>query len=203
MFFAALVAGAGFSGCATSPSKNKELLRSIQAPQPLLHESAVLAGGALKVESWLGPTVRLKKTARKGDGSDRNDPSQTGFASTDEPFRHGDSKFSSEEIDEMFGKKDYESVIPPRSALTFRFANSGTEPIMLTIVDVVSPLGDFVPRPDKLTIAPGEQGSIDPMLSNRDDNFEELDVTLVIKIGGKNETRILKLRRPQEPQPRD
>jgi hypothetical protein len=157
----------------------------------------------LKVESWLGPTVRLKKTSLPGAGSGHNDPSQTGSASTDAPFRHGDSKYSSQEIDEMFGKKDYETVVPARSALTFRFTNFGTQPISFTIVDVNSPLGDFAPRPDKLTIAPGGQGSIDPMLSNRDDNFEELDVTMVIKIGGKNETHILKLHRPQEPQPRD
>jgi hypothetical protein len=202
-FFAVLVAGAGLSGCATAPSHNKELLRSIQAPQPVLNESAVLAGGALKVESWLGPTVRLKKTGQKGGASDHNDPSQTGSASTDEPFRHGDSKYSPQEIDEMFGKKDYEAVVPARSALTFRFTNTGPQPISFTIVDVNSPLGDFAPRPDKLALAPGGQGSIDPMLSNRDDNFEELDVTLVIKIGGKNETLILKLHRPQEPRPQD
>lgn len=203
MFFAALAAAAGLNGCATAPSQNKELLRNVQAPQPILNESAVLAGGALKVESWLGPTVRLKKTGRKGDGAEHNAPSQTGSAPTDTPFRHGGSKYSSQEIDEMFGKKDYEAVTPPRSALTFRFTNSGPQPISFTIVDVNSPLGDFAPRPDKLTIAPGEQGSIDPMLSNRDDNFDELDVTLVIKIDGKNETRILKLQRPQEPRPQD
>jgi hypothetical protein len=200
---AALVAGAGLSGCNTAPSQDKELLRNVQAPQPVLHESAVSAGGTLKVESWLGPTVRLKKTGQPGGGSDRNGQSRTESASADDPFRHGDSKYSPQEIDEMFGKKNYETVIPPRSALTFRFTNSGPLPISFTIVDVNSPLGDFAPRPDKLTVAPGGQGSIDPMLSNRDDNFEELDVTLVIKIDGKNETHVLKLHRPQEPQPQD
>jgi hypothetical protein len=200
---AALVASAGLVGCASTPSKDKNLLQNIQPPQPVLTETAVYGGEALKAQCWLGPTVRLKKTGKKDGGSDHNGQPRGEPDSTDSPFRQGASKYSPQEIDEMFGRVDYSTVVPPRSALAFRFTNPGAQPITFTIVDVNSALGDFAPRPETLTVAPGQQGSIDPMLSNRDDNFEEMDVTLIIKIGGQKETHILKLHRVPEPRPQD
>ena len=198
---ATLVAGFSLSGCASTASHDKRLLKNVQSPQPVLTETAVFGGGALKVECWLGPTVRLKKTGQKGGGSDHNDQSRAEPEPTEAPFRQGGSKYSPQEIDEMFGRVDYYAVVPPRSALTFRFTNPGVQPLTFTIVDVNSALGDFAPRPETLTVAPGQQGSIDPMLSNLNDNFEELDVSLIVKIGGQKETHILKLQRLPEPQP--
>ena len=52
-----------------------------------------------------------------------------------------------------------------------------------------------------MTLGPGQQGSLDPMLSNLDNNFDELDVTLTVKIGDRRETQVLKLRKVPEPPP--
>jgi len=48
-------------------------------------------------------------------------------------------------------------------------------------------------------VAPGQSGLVDPMLSNLANNFDGLDVTLTIKIGGRPEIQIMKLRPAQVP----
>lgn len=205
-----MAAGASLTGCAVEASRNKELLRRVQSPQPILAGTAVYGGGMLRVESWLGPTVRLKKTDEKegpvehpGHGGHKHREQDLNGGSymdnPDDPFRQGTDDYSPQEVDEMYGRTNYENVRPPRLALTFKFTNFGAEPLLFTIADVNSPLGNFAPRPETLTVAPGQQGSVDPMLSNLNNDFEELDVTVTVKIGGKAETHILNLRRIAEP----
>lgn len=116
---------------------------------------------------------------------------------SDSPFEQGPNTFSSQEIEEMYGQKNYQYILAPRIALTFKFTNTANQPIVVTIAEVNSLLGNFAPRPEKLTLAPGQESSIDPMLSTFDDNFEDLDLTLTIRSGGQSETHVLKLRREQ------
>jgi len=192
----AVIACAGFPGCSTDAAGNKDLLRRVLPAQPVISGSAVYAGGALAVECWLGPTVRLKKTGKPSEQEqhpEQGDHRSPDTASTGNPFKQGASNLSKEEINEMYGRKNYDNVLPARSALCVRFTNHGAQPTTFTIADVNSALGDFVPRPETLTVASGEQGSVDPMLSNRDDNFTELELTLTLKIGAQKETHIVKL----------
>ena len=195
VLLAALFGGASLSSCSSTPSHDRRLLKSLQPPQPMLAGAVVCCGGVLKVECWLGPTVRLKRAAGNGGRADQGGQPPAEPGSTDGPFRKGAANYSAQEIDEMYGRINYESVLPARLALTLSITNSGDRPVKLIIADVNSPLGDFAPRPESLTVAPGQQGSVDPMLSNRDDNFDELDVTLIIKAGGQKETQVLSLQR--------
>jgi hypothetical protein len=244
VFLVVTVAGAGLTGCSIEGSRKKKLLERIQPPQPVIGGTAVYGGGVLSVESWLGSSVRLKKTdekagagdvrghrgqrqpgsasavgisrehstdafdqaAAEGDSRERREQRQLETAAAesnslerfDAPFEQGSNEYSPQEVDEMYGRSNYEFVQPPRLALTFKFTNTGATPITFKIVDVNSPLGNFAPRPETLTVAPGQAGSVDPMLSNTDSNFEELEVTLTVKIGGKEESQVLKLRRAPE-----
>jgi hypothetical protein len=198
------------AGCVSEAARKKRLLDRIQPPQPVLAGSAVYAGGVLKVESWLGPSVRLKRADEKSEEtSDRerrerrrpqsDRPGGVSDDQSDDPFEQGSNNFSSQEIEEMYGRTNYDYILAPRLALTFKFANTGTKPITFTISDVNSNLGDFAPRPETLTVAPGQSGLVDPMLSNLANNFDGLDVTLTIKIGGRPEIQIMKLRPAQVP----
>jgi hypothetical protein len=211
---AATVAGTSLPGCTGTASRNKDVLKRTQPPQSILTETAVYGGGALTVECWLGATVRLKKSANQAEPGGQADhggrlPAESDATASSHgersgsPFERGASSYSSQEIDEMYGRINYERVLPARLALVLRFINPGARPVTFTIADVNSTLGDFAPRPETLTVAPGQLGSVDPMLSNRDDEFEELDVTVVIKIGGKTETQILHLHPSREPLRRD
>ena len=119
-----------------------------------------------------------------------------------DPFKRGDSKLSPDEINEMYGKKNYDYVLPPRSALIVKFTNHDAKPLTFTIAEVNSVLGNFVPRPETLTLAPGQQRVIDPMLSNFDGNFEEVELTVTVKTGSLKESHVLKLQRgPETPHP--
>jgi hypothetical protein len=203
----AAVAGAGLTSCSIEASKKKDLLERIQPPQPVLAATGIYGGGVLTVGSWLGSTVRLKKPAANAgitEVSAPNGPRRPEAGRTrppveaEDPFTRGGTDYTPQEVDELYGHVNFEHMVPPRMALTFKFTNAGTQPITFTIVDVNSPLGNFAPRPETLTVAPGQTGTIDPMLSNLDANFEELDVTLTLGIAGGRETQILKLRRTPE-----
>jgi hypothetical protein len=178
----------------------------------MLMDAATYGGGVLTVESWLGPSVRLKKPGEPAETTDDKprherrrldepSPDSGSLEFSGDPFEEGGTSFSAQEIDEMYGRTNYDYILPPRLALTFVFVNTGTQPLTLTIADVNSLLGNFAARPAVLTLAPGQRGSPDPMLSNLDTNFEGLDVTLAVKIGARVETKVLKLHRPQGSRP--
>jgi hypothetical protein len=200
---------AAVAGCVTEAGRKKRLLERIQPPQPVLAATTVYGGGILKVESWLGPSVRLKKGDEKsGTAADeghrghlrpQSDTPGGSMEQFDDPFEQGSNNFSSQEIEEMYGRANYDYILAPRLALTFRFTNTGPKPVTFTIADVNSNLGNFAPRPETLTVEPGQSGSVDPMLSNLANNFEGLDVTLTVKIGGKKETQTLNLHPVQLP----
>ncbi len=201
------VGGAGLTGCSIEASKKKDLLERIQPPQPVLAATGTYGGGVLTVGSWLGSTVRLKKPAASAGTTEAPEPNgprrpeaerTRPHVDADNPFARGGTDYTPQEVDELYGHVNFEYIVPPRMALTFKFTNTGTQPVTFTIAEVNSPLGNFAPRPETLTVAPGQTGAIDPMLSNLDANFEELDVTLTLKIAGGKETQILQLRRTPE-----
>ena len=87
----------------------------------------------------------------------------------------------------------------PRLALTFTFTNSGPQPVEFDLVEVNSLLGNFAPRPEKLSLAPGAEGAMEPMLSNLPPGLEGLEVTLTLKHGNRSETQVLKLHPMSKP----
>lgn len=218
VLLAAALIVAGLAACATSSSRREKFLERVPPPQPLLTGTATYGNGLLAVQAWLGPSVRLKKPEeeqsgargrRGGDqreyfnGSLRSGETE-GYDRFADPFQddaeHAD-RYTAQEVDEMYGRVNYQYILPPRLALTFMFANTGTQPMMVSVTEVNSTLGNFAPRPERLLLKPGQQGSLDPMLSTLIDNFDHLDVTLAVKIGERRETQVLRLRRTEEPHP--
>jgi hypothetical protein len=205
----------GLTACATERGDKKRLLERVPPPQPLLTASAAYGNGTLEVQAWLGPSVRLRKAdggpdaaggrphagGHRGRWQESSSPPSDYPDRADAPFESGANSYSSAEIEEMYGRVNYQYILPPRLALTFTIANKSAQTIALAIADVNSLLGNFAPRPEKFVLAPGQQGSIDPMLSTFDNNFEELDVTLTIRRGNQRETQVLKLCRAQPPSP--
>jgi hypothetical protein len=82
------------------------------------------------------------------------------------------------------------SPMPPVT-LRVLFENKGTEPIELEITEVNSDLGNFAVRPPKLTIAPGERGVLDPMISQLGVTSDEIPLKLAIRTGGKKEQQVV------------
>ena len=82
------------------------------------------------------------------------------------------------------------SPMPPVT-LRVAFANRGTEPVELEVTEVNSDLGNFAVRPSKLTIAPGETGVLEPMVSQLGVTSDEIPLKLSVRSGGKKEQQVV------------
>ena len=208
-----VLVAAALGGCATGRATREKFLERVPPPQPLLNASGTFAGGILTAQAWLGPSVRLRKPGEHEEETSAPGPrgrlhgrneERDDFSRYTDPFEEdsGDeNKYSQEEIDEMYGRVNYQYVLPPRLALTLTFANTGTRRLTVMIAEISSTLGNFAPRPEQLILGPGQEGALDPMLSNLEDNFNELDVTVGVRIGDRRETQVLKLRHATGPRP--
>lgn len=85
------------------------------------------------------------------------------------------------------------SPMPPVT-LDVVIENRGKEPIEVVPVDVNSDLGNFAARPEKLTVAPGEKGALDPMISQLGVTSDDIPLTLTLRVGGKKETQVIHIR---------
>lgn len=193
----------GLTSCVTRRITRERFLKRVPPPQALLEASATFANGALAMQAWLGPSVRLRDGRRHpsehggqlgGTPPDRKERGEGG--GFDAPFRRSDGpagRYTENEIDQMYGRENYQYILPPRLALTFTFVNRTNHPVTFSVTDANSTLGDFAPQPVSLTLEPGKEGAVDPMLSTIQDNFDELDVSVSVRVDGRTETKVLKL----------
>ncbi len=82
------------------------------------------------------------------------------------------------------------SPMPPVT-LRVLFENKGTEPVEFEVTEVNSDLGNFAVRPPKLTIAPGEKGMLEPMVSQLGVTSDEIPLKLAVRTGGKKEQQVV------------
>jgi hypothetical protein len=82
------------------------------------------------------------------------------------------------------------SPMPPVT-LRVLFENKGTEPLEIEVTEVNSDLGNFAVRPPKLTIAPGEKGVLEPMVSQLGVTSDEIPLKLAVRAGGKKEQQVV------------
>jgi hypothetical protein len=85
------------------------------------------------------------------------------------------------------------SPMPPVTLRVY-FENRGTEPIEVEVTEVNSDLGNFAVRPSKLTIAPGEKGALDPMISQLGVTSDEIPLKLAVRSGGKKEQQVVEVK---------
>ena len=79
-----------------------------------------------------------------------------------------------------------------------RFTNRGAAAVELRITDFVSPLGNFVVRPEKLTLEPGASVEVEPMTSQLAGSFIETVATVVLRVGDKVERKSFPLKPAEE-----
>jgi hypothetical protein len=82
------------------------------------------------------------------------------------------------------------SPMPPVT-LRVAFQNHGTQPLELEVTEVNSDLGNFAVRPPKLTIAPGETGVLEPMVSQLGVTSDEIPLKVAVRSGGKKEQQVV------------
>ncbi len=80
-----------------------------------------------------------------------------------------------------------------------KFTNQGSESVTLRIDDFTSPLGNFVVRPDQLTLEPGQSLETEPMSSQLAAAYSEVDATLVLRLGSGSEKKTFRLKAVKPP----
>ena len=81
----------------------------------------------------------------------------------------------------------------PPVIIHLRFTNKGDVPIELVIADFLSPLGNFVVTPGKLSIQPGQAVEVDPMASRLAGEITGGEISLNLRLGSRQETKIIVL----------
>ena len=110
----------------------------------------------------------------------------TGFGDSEEEQKEAMKEY----IRMAMARRAQGSPMPPVT-LRVQFENRGPEPIEIEVTDVNSELGNFAVRPPKLTLAAGEKGSLDPMVSQLGVTSDEIPVKVSVRMGGKKETQTI------------
>ena len=82
------------------------------------------------------------------------------------------------------------SPMPPVT-LRVHLENKGTEPLEVEVTEVNSDLGNFAPRPAKITVPPGGQASLDPMISQLGVTSDEIPLKLAVRVAGQKEAQVV------------
>lgn len=89
----------------------------------------------------------------------------------------------------------------PPVMIHLRFTNHGSAPVELRIADFLSPLGNFVVSPEKLTLAPGASAEVEPMTSGLAGQVAGGEITLKLQVGDQRETKTVPLQVEAPPSP--
>ncbi|MES1194520.1 MAG: hypothetical protein ABUL65_01410, partial [Opitutus sp.] len=64
----------------------------------------------------------------------------------------------------------------------------------LVVADFLSPLGNFVVTPEKLTLQPGQAVEVDPMTSRLAGEISGGEISLNLRLGPRQETKTITLK---------
>jgi hypothetical protein len=84
------------------------------------------------------------------------------------------------------------STLPP-VMIHLLVTNRSQEHLTLAIIDFLSPLGNFVINPERLSLDPGQSVEVEPMTSRLDNALDAADVTLALHLPGRTERKTVTL----------
>jgi hypothetical protein len=196
--WAGLAAWALFStGCATQRDTRdlmaEELNKAEERPVAMRGEGTFAEG---KLHA-LATVSRGFNRSGRGGPRPANAGRKRGWLNDEDeyPTYFGDSDEEQKEAYEQYmrvlkAERARGSPMPP---VTLRVAleNKGAEPVEVEVMEVNSELGNFAVRPSKLTIAPGQEGVLEPMISQLGVTSDEIPLKLAVRVGGKTETQVV------------
>jgi len=131
----------------------------------------------------------LDGNRRRRDSDGITEVYSTGFGDSEEEQKEAMKEY----IRMAMARRAQGSPMPPVT-LRVQFENRGTEPLEIEVTDVNSELGNFAVRPPKLTIAPGEKGALEPMISQLGVTSDDIPVKVTVRHAGKKETQIISVK---------
>jgi hypothetical protein len=141
------------------------------------------------------PGGRDGKSGPAGRGGRGKRDDGLGAFSDSYPMSSGDSEEAQKEAMDDYvrlvrAQRAAGSPMPPVT-LRVQLENRGTEPLEVEVTEVNSDLGNFAARPDKLTIAPGASGALDPMISQLGVSSDEIPVKVTVRAAGRKDTQTI------------
>jgi hypothetical protein len=124
-----------------------------------------------------------------GGGGHREEGGGTGYEST-----------SPEQTQQRIARQADRAGSPP-VMIHLRFTNTGSERAELVIADFLSPLGNFVVTPEKLSLEPGQAVEVEPMASRLAGEISGGEISLNLRLGGRSETKTIALQLEAGPAP--
>lgn len=177
--------------------------RPIERPIAMQGEGTFLEGALVAVATISRGFDRVGSTDENGKRRRRDDDFDMYGRKHDSGFSqiyHVGREYSEAEQKEMVenyvrqaqARRAAGSPMPPVT-LMVHFQNRGTEPMELEVTEVNSALGNFAVRPPRLTIAAGETGALNPMISQLGVMSDEIALKLAVRVAGKKDEKIVTL----------
>jgi hypothetical protein len=197
------------AGCASSDNEGRRSHGRIRPNQPTLADATQFLDGTLKAELSLEP-IAFHSDGEPGGGGDKGDKGGKGGSGRHRGRRGGGGSQSPEDMAERAPTDDSgdESPAPRRAMSTIptvelraKFTNNSEIPLVFAVTDVISGLGNFAVRPDRLSLAPHQSGELEPMPAIYPDVINELAVEVRVRHAGRNESRSLRLHGAAAPAP--
>lgn len=213
-FLALALGGAALllaAGCTSPDAKRAAMIERMGPPQPALAADSALFAGALTAHASLtaaqfgglpgpdggkgnrpgggmppgGSGMRGGMGGPPGGGGMGGGPGGGGMGGPPPGGGPGGDVVPSGPLPPM--------LAPPRSVLRVTFTNTSAEPTEIAVLDVNCTLGNFAVRPEKLALAPGQTGELEPMHSSYTANLDALSLELRVRRNGKTELQTLNL----------
>jgi len=203
---AAVTAVCLLGACAGGPKPERQPGDAEARMERVLHAAPVLSGA----DSYFDGRVHATVTCSNGfggegpahEGKEGRGPRHGGSGGHGGGGGHGEGpggpRGEGGEAPEGPQMRMMESSMPP-VMLRIELENVSDKPIKLMIWEFKSALGNFAVRPDTLTLAPGEKGRPDGMTSRLGLSSSALPVTLVLRLEGKEEKKVLTLKPVETP----
>jgi hypothetical protein len=138
---------------------------------------------------------RGKQGPIRARGRDRKDATTIGLSDNYPSFSGMENEAEQREMYEDMvrrarAQRAAGSPMPPVT-IRLKLENRGAEPVEVDLLEVNSDLGNFAVRPTKLTLAPGQTGESDPMVSQLGVTSDEIPMKVSLRTAGKKETVLI------------
>ncbi len=165
-----------------------------ETPQPPLLGHAEFFGGAVSAEARVtgfGATLALRPPhdgqPETGGHSQRRRPRGEGAGMVRPPG--GGPRHTNDAPPRARGG----AAALPRQTLSVTLANRTDAELTVTITELDSAIGNFAPRPERLTLVPGGSATLEPVSGDAGGNLEWLDLMLALRRDGRTEHQLVHL----------
>ncbi len=183
------------AGCKSSPKQRDMMFDALTAGE----QPVAMRGESTFLDGKVAAVATVSRGFDRGSKIDPNEGKPGRHRSNDvfgEVYStgYGDSEAEQKEAIEDYyrmarAQRAAGSPMPPVT-LRVAFENKTTEPMDVEITEVNSELGNFAVRPPKLTLAPGQAGKLDPMISQLGVTSDEIPLKVEVRYAGKKESKI-------------